>query len=100
MDLSAVFIKNLVEFFTIEEIRRKWKEAADALMARSTSTLHINMRSRDGASSTAIELASPEEMGAFCEACSSAIDQLKGTTTVDPNQLGNPVTFAYKSVQV
>lgn len=98
MDLPII-IDSLAEFYTSEEIRAIWKQILDATTSRAQLPIHINSRSRDGASSAGIVLSSIAECTAFMAACKAAIARLEGTTSVNADTLGTTVNFAYSTVQ-
>lgn len=100
MDTSSALISSLVEFYSAAQIRGFWKDAADALMSRSTVLIHINSTGFAGSSSGGMALSTPEEIGSFIGACKAALNQIEGTTTVDPTTLGTGVDYSRRTLQV
>lgn len=100
MDTSSALIASLVEFYPASQIRAFWKEAAEALMSRSTVLIHINTTGFQGTSSGGLTLSTPQEIASFIGACKAAIAQIEGTTTVDPSTLGTGIDFSQRTLQV
>lgn len=100
MDVQSALILSLVEFYPEDSIRSLWKQAAEALTSRSTSAITINATTFDGQTSSGIALSDPNEIANFISACSAAIKKIRGDTSVDPSDLGTPVSFASRVLQV
>ncbi|WP_395739308.1 hypothetical protein [Prosthecobacter sp.] len=100
MDIQSATILSLVEFYPANQIRAMWKQAMEALIARATSVTIITSTGFDGQTSSSIALASPAEIANFIAACSTALKENEGDTTVHPSELGTPVSFANRVLTV
>ena len=100
MDVQSALILSLVKFYPVAQIEAMWRQALDALVSRSTSTLTITGTTFDGSTSTGMVLNTPEEIANFISACEAAVNQINGVTTANPADLGTPPSFACRTLQV
>jgi hypothetical protein len=99
VDPADALVVSLVEFYNVDQIRGFWKEAADALMSKSTCLIHITSTGFAGQNSSGMTLSTSQEISAFINACRKAIAQKEGTTTVDPASLGTGIDFSRAILQ-
>lgn len=91
----------LVEFYEVAQIKAFWKQVGDALLSRSSTTVHLTSSTVEGASASGLVLSTPAEQQAFMASCREALRQLnEEDQSTDPASLGHSTDFSRRPVTV
>jgi hypothetical protein len=90
--------RSLAKYYIKTEIEDFEKQALDALLSRSTTTIHVSTMSQGGESSSGIVLSTPQQQRDFIETAQAAIRIIDGDDEVLAEDMGPGIDFSQKPV--
>lgn len=95
---NTVYVTELVENYTAEEIDALKAKVREALESRVSLNLHVNVSTQEGRSTSGIALNTPEQQMDFLAACQAAKAQLDTGVTASPGAASH-TDYSYNIVR-
>lgn len=95
---NAIYIAELAENHTANEIAAFKAKVREALQSRVSINLHVSASSQEGLSTSGIALSTPQDQLDFIASCRAALSQIDSGVAATPDS-GAYTNYAHSRVQ-